>query len=123
MAYTSDGKLNPRDFEEFADGNAMQREMFFWSAERVIKKSYDLCFLNKCLRLMVEADHENRMLGQAIAFAANKRLMRINYFRGLPGAIKRAVRWKLRAVLARRRPNSASAGSGTLQWREDNHQS
>jgi len=77
------GGLNPRDFEEFADANTMQRELFFWKVDKIIKKSKDKKFLNKCLRLMTEADHENWMLGQAIAGSASQRLILVDIPKGL----------------------------------------
>lgn len=77
------GDLNPRDMYEFADANVLQKELFFWKAEKIINASWDKAFLNRCLSLMTKARHEDWMLGYAIAQAASKRILRLEFYNPL----------------------------------------
>lgn len=76
----SEGGISPRYFEEFSDANAAQPELFFYIAERVIRKSKDMAFLKKCVSLAREKDHKNAMLNYSLAAAASKRMMWLDLY-------------------------------------------
>lgn len=73
-----DGKTNPKDFVELAEANALQTELYFWAAEKIIKKSKDKKFLGKCVNLCVECVPEHAVLGQAMAAVASNRMARLD---------------------------------------------